>query len=157
MKLDEYKNFLDSWFSEIEKLGIDVSEFTLDHLAYGVSTNSEFDLAKEEFLKFGKLFREVIVSGRRVAVFKLIKPLKYKDFFITAIELIEPKKGEKTKSGFEHAEFTINIPFEDFVNKYPNLSWDTSNINRKDFPRLNLDLNNGLELKFNNLPILLDQ
>lgn len=156
MILDTYSVFLDSWFSEIEKLGIDVTGFTLDHLAYCVSSSSEFDVTKTEFLKISKLVREVIVSERRVAVFRLTEPLKYKDYFITAIELIEPKKGEITKSGFEHAEFTIDIPFKELVNEYPNLPWDMSNINRPDFPRLKLLLENGMELKFNKTPILED-
>ncbi|KKU70066.1 MAG: hypothetical protein UX92_C0005G0037 [Candidatus Amesbacteria bacterium GW2011_GWA1_47_20] len=71
MKIDEYRNFLDSWFLEIEKMGM--------------------------------------------GIFEIFKPLKYKDYLISAVELIEPKTGESRKSGYEHAEFTIDFPFEDLV------------------------------------------
>ena len=104
---------------------------------------------KIELLKLGKLVREVIIGGRRVSVFRLTKPLKYKDYSISALELVEPKSGEKPLSGFEHAEFTISGPFEDIVKKYPNLPWDTTNIERPDFPRLKLVFDNRAELKFN--------
>jgi len=115
MKIDEYINFLDSWFLEIEKMGIDVAGLPLDHLGYSASSNEEYDKIKLEFLTSGKLFREAMVSGRRVGIFEIFKPLKYKDYLISAVELIEPKTGESRKSGYEHAEFTIDFPFEDLV------------------------------------------
>lgn len=154
MRIDGYSDFLDSWFSEIKKLGLDVVNFPLDHLGYGASSSKEYDQIKLEFLTVGQLFREAMVAGRRVGIFKLHKPLKYKSYFISAIELIEPKAGELPRSGFEHAEFTVDFPFEDLVKKYPQLLWDTSNINRPDFPRLKLVFANGTELKFNHCPIL---
>ncbi|MEK7154494.1 MAG: VOC family protein, partial [Patescibacteria group bacterium] len=154
MKIDEYSAFLDSWLLEIEKIGINVTDFPLDHLGYSAGSSEEYDKIKLEFLIAGKLFREAMVSGRRVGIFELFKPLKYKDYLISAVELIEPKAGELRRSGYEHAEFTINSPFEDLVKKYPGLSWDTNNINRPDFPRLKIVLGNGTELKFNRSPIL---
>ena len=154
MRIDDYSNFLDSWFFEIKKLGIDVIDFPLDHLGYSVSSGEEYDKIKSEFLAMGKLFREAMVSGRRVSIFELFKPLKYEDYLISAVELIEPKTGESRKSGYEHAEFTIDFPFEDLVKKYPSLPWDINNVNRSDFPRLKIVLGNGTELKFNRLPIL---
>ena len=154
MRIDDYSNFLDSWFFEIKKLGIDVIDFPLDHLGYSASSGGEYDKIKLEFLTMGKIFREAIVSNRRVGIFELFKPLKYKDYLISAVELIEPKTRELPRSGFEHAEFTINFPFGDLVKKYPNLPWDINNVNRSDFPRLKIVLGNGTELKFNRLPIL---
>lgn len=154
MKIDEYLVFLDSWFLEIKKMGIDVTDLPLDHLGYSAGSSEEYDKIKLDFLIAGKLFREAMVSDRRVGIFELFKPLKYKEHFISAVELIEPKAGESRRSGYEHAEFTIDFPFEDLVKKYPGLSWDTSNINRPDFPRLKIVLGNGAELKFNHSPIL---
>lgn len=154
MRIDSYSSFLDSWFSEIKKLGLEVANFSLDHLGYSTSSSAEYDQIKLEFLTVGQLFREAIVANRRVGIFKLHQPLKYKNHLIPAIELVEPKAGESSKSGFEHAEFTIDFPFGDLVKKYPHLSWDTSNINRSDFPRLKLVFANGAELKFNHCAIL---
>ncbi len=57
MIMDNYSDFLDKWFSEIEKLGIDISDFNLDHLGYSVDSEKEYDETKSEFLSFGKLFR----------------------------------------------------------------------------------------------------
>ncbi|KKQ51913.1 MAG: Dihydroxybiphenyl dioxygenase domain-containing protein [Candidatus Woesebacteria bacterium GW2011_GWB1_39_10b] len=155
MKSDDYSSFLDSWFSNIEKSGIDISGFPLDHLGYSVGSSEEYEETKKEFFKKkDKLASEIIFSGRRVAVIQLLKPLEYRDYHISAIELLEPKKGEKTFTGFEHAEFIISEPFEDVVKKYPKLPWDTNNINKPDFPRLKLVFDNEMELKFRHTPIL---
>ncbi|MEK7101370.1 MAG: VOC family protein [Patescibacteria group bacterium] len=154
MKIDEYSGFLDSWFLAIEKLGIDVVNLPLDHLGYSAGSSEEYDKIKLEFLTAGRLFREAMISDRRVCIFELFKPLKYKDYLISAVELIEPKAGELPRSGFEHAEFTIDFPFEDLVKKHPSLSWDISHVNQPNFLRLKIVLDDGTELKFNRLPIL---
>jgi len=154
LEINNYETFLQNWLQEIKDLGLDVSSFKLDHLGYSVSSKDEYDKTKVELLKLGELIREPLISNRRVGVFKLSSPLQFEDYSIDAIELIEPKNGEKIFDGFEHAEFTINIPFENLTQQYPNLNWDESNINRSDFPRLKLVLPSGKELKFNHKPIL---
>ena len=93
---------------------MNVRQYT-DFLAQSVSSSEEYDKTKVEFLKFSSVVREPIVSGRRVGIFKFDQPLQYRGYQIAAIELIEPKKGEGSKSGFEHAEFIINFPFEELM------------------------------------------
>jgi len=152
----DYKEFLDRWFGEIDKLGIDYSKWRLDHLGYGVSSGEEYDKLKNELRKTGVIRREVLVSERRVGVMKLNAPLVYRDWQIWAVEIIEPVAGESRETGFEHAEFTISEDFESVVEQYSNLAWDTKNIRRADFPRLKLVLATGLELKLNHKSILED-
>ncbi len=154
MILSEYKNFLDEWLGHIKKLGIDVSDMTLDHLGYAAESGSDYNDKKEELLEVANLAREVIVSGRRVGVFELKQPLMYKDYSISAVELLEPIVNEAQRPGFEHAEFTTKKSFANLISMYPNLNWDTKNIDRADFPRLKIVLGNGMELKFNLTPIL---
>lgn len=154
MLIASYSQFLDAWFVEIEKLGIDVQDFKLDHLGYSVSSSDEYAKTLSELLTVGDLFREATISDRRVGIIKLHTPLKYKHHKISAIEVLEPKSGEKAKSGFEHAEFTIPFPLQTLVTRYPQVNWDVSNIERVDFPRLKLVFTNGLEVKFNTTPLL---
>lgn len=152
--MNNYKIFLKFWLQEIKDLGLNISSFKLDHLGYSVSSKKEYEKTKTKFLKFGELIREPLGSNRHVGVFKFFIPLQYENYSIQAVELIEPKNSEESFSGFEHAEFTISISFEDLIKKYPHLNWDTTNINRPDFPRLKLVLPSGKELKFNHEPIL---
>jgi len=148
MILLKYTDFLDKIFKKINEYGIDVFKFEMDHLAYTASSKEEYEKLKTEFTKLGELKSENLVGGRRVGVYKLFKKLPYKNFLISALELLEPENGKKVFSGLEHAEFVIDTGFEEFINKYPNLPWNTSHIKRAEFPRLKLDLGNGLEIKF---------
>ncbi len=154
MNILDAQTYLDPYFKEIEKAGIDLSRFPLDHLGFSTVSKEHYETTKVKLQTLGKLIREHLVSGRRVAVFRLKTPIIYNEYSIDAIELIEPKKGESPTDGFEHVEFTINLPFMEIVNRYPKLDWDTSSINRPDFPRLKLLLGDGKELKLNKTPIL---
>jgi len=154
MILLKYTNFLDRIFKKIQQYGIDVSNFELDHIAYTTSSKEEYDKLKNEFAKLGKLKSENLVGGRRVGIYKLFKKLTYKNFLISGLELIEPENSKKVASGLEHAEFIINTGFEEFMNKYPDLPWNKDHLKRTEFPRLKLDLGDGLEIKFHLASIL---
>jgi hypothetical protein len=149
-----YTRFLDSFFEEINKVGLDISGLPLDHIAYQASTNEDYDQHLPEFSKLGELASEEMIGGRRVAVVKLDEPLVYKGYSISALELIEPKEGQQCDSAFQHAEFVADQPFEDYIEQYPNIDWDTSSMHRDEFFHLKLNFDNGLTLKFLQRPIL---
>lgn len=149
-----YISFLDSFFEQIAKVGLDVSGLPLDHIAYQASTKEDYEEHLPEFSKLGELVSEEIIGGRRVAVVKLDEPLTYKNYSISALELIEPKEGQQCDSAFQHAEFVVNQPFEDYIEQYPDIEWDTSSMHRDEFSHLKLNFDNGLTLKFLQRPIL---
>ena len=99
MVLDNYSQFLDKIMQKIGELGIDVSKLNLDHIGYQAESNEDYDNLKAQFLELGVELPENIVGGRRVAVYELKTPLKYKQYVIPAIELIAPKKD---KSAYRH-------------------------------------------------------
>lgn len=153
MNINGFSGFLDKWFTSVNALVIDLSQMNPDHIGYSVSSKEEYNQEKETLLKIAELVREAIVSNRRVGVFKFNTPLKYDKYIIDAIELIEPKEGEKTQTGFEHAEFTAITRLHELVSTYPDLPWNTSSIDRLDFPRLKIIFPDKTEVKFNNQPI----
>lgn len=136
MILNNLSSFLDKLLEEINKVGIDVSNYELDHIAYQASSNEDYDGLRPEFLKMGELLREDLVSGRRVGILKLNEPLDYKNYEISALELIAPKKGQKIKSSLQHAEFVIDESLRSFVDKHPNVNWNTSAIDREPYSHL---------------------
>ncbi|HLB51598.1 hypothetical protein A3F07_01710 [candidate division WWE3 bacterium RIFCSPHIGHO2_12_FULL_38_15] len=145
--------FLDNLLQEIKNTGIDVGDLKIDHIAYSTRSSEEYERLLPEFLKEGELVKEAIISNRRVAVIKLNNPIKYKNHLITAMELIEPIEGEKTFSGWEHAEFLVD-DYDNLINKYSSLEWITKNKNRENFSRIKLVLPSGREVKFLNTPVL---
>lgn len=149
-----YSSFLDSFFDQIQKAGLDISDLPLDHIAYQASSSEDYEKLLPEFSNLGGLVSEEIIGERRVAVFRLKESIQYKNYRIPALELIEPKEGQVCDSAFQHAEFVINQPFEEYMKKYPNLKWDTSSMHRDEFSHLKLNFDNRLTLKFLLRPIL---
>lgn len=150
----DYIAFLDSFFDQIAKAGIDISELPLDHIAYQASSSEDYKKLLSDFSNLGKLVSEEIIGERRVAVFKLKEPIKYKNYSIPALELIEPKAGQHCESALQHAEFIVSDPFQIYIEKYPSIKWDTSSMHRDEFSHLKLNFDNGLTLKFLLKPIL---
>lgn len=150
-----YDVFLDKLNEEVEKLGIDLKEFKLDHVAYQTKTSAEYNLLKNEFEIIATLVREAIVGERRVGIFKFKNPPVYLGQPILVIELIEQKEGQICESGLEHAEYVPSITLEDMLIKYPSINWNTDNINRAEFPMLILRLSDSMQVKFPRKSVLL--
>lgn len=149
-----YTAFLNLFFEQIEKAGLNISGLPLDHIAYQASSAEDYEQMLPEFSNLGELVSEEIIGDRRVAVFRLNEPIQYKNCQIPALELIEPKAGQVCDSAFQHAEFVIDKPFEEYIRQYPNIQWDTSSMHRDEFSHLKLNFDNGLTLKFLLKPIL---
>jgi predicted metalloenzyme YecM len=150
----DYILFLDSFFEQISKAGIDVSGYKLDHFAYQASSAEDYETVKPKFLELGEEASEEMIGGRRVSVFKLHSPIAYKEHSIGAVELIEPREGQVCDSMWQHAEFIMPEAFEKYMEKYPDIDWDTTSLSRPDFAHLKLNFENGLTLKFLHEPIL---
>lgn len=153
MILDNYENFIKRILDKLDELGIDVSNLNMDHIGYQASSNEDYDKLVAEFDAIGERASEAIVGGRRVGIYKLNKPLRFRQYVNTAIELIAPKAGQVCPSALEHVEFVIDN-FKNFMKKYPGISWDTSAISQPDFPMIKLKLDKDLQVKFHLTPVL---
>lgn len=154
MVLDNYTTFIEEILKKISELGIDVSDLDMDHIGHQASSNEDYDNLKTEFDKIGTLVSEKIVGGRRVGIYKLKNPLKYKQYVNEAIELVAPKEGQICPSALEHVEFVFKETFDSFMKRYPNVSWDTSKVNQPMFPMINLKISDTTQVKFHYTPVL---
>lgn len=146
--------FLEKIATSLKKLGINIAKYKIDHVAYGVTSPQVYDQMLPTFLHNGELVREATIDGRRVSIIKYFTPPIWHDQEISAVELIEPKKGEEASLGWEHAEFLVNS-YDQLISEYPKLNWDTKHIDRKPFTRVKLKLENGMEVKFLDTPVLI--
>jgi len=152
IKLDQ-TTFLNFFFQKLNEVGIDISQYEMDHLGYQASSNEDYDQLKQELQKEGDFLDENLVGGRRVGLFMLKQPLFYKNYSITALELIAPKEEQVCPSALEHAEFIIDEDFESFTQKYPHLAWDKSKMNQPMFPMVSLKLDDNIQVKFHHQPV----
>ncbi len=127
---------------------IDLKDSLCDHICYRVSTLQEYECTKKELENLGVLLIESIVGGRKISTYKLFNSIYFKKHSINIVELPEPKQNKLYKTGFEHAEFVINEPFEDFVLKYPDFMFDFSGTKKEINSELRLQLSQNTSVKF---------
>ncbi|WP_143473300.1 VOC family protein [Flavilitoribacter nigricans] len=118
-------SFLDQLFSVLANDGIDVSNYELDHICYRVADHERYEDLKTNLAGIGHLLGENLIGGRPIASFRLREPIRYQEREIYVLELPAPKAGSPYPEGFEHVEFVIDQPLEDFVARFPALPFKT--------------------------------
>lgn len=139
----DYKIFLDKIFEELKEDKIDVWNYQLDHICYRVSTSERYNIIKNELLIKWEFLSENIVSGRKIATYKLFTPIVYKNREIFVIEIPSPKQWSDYQEWFEHVEFVIDKSFSEFIKMYPNVNFSTKAINKKINPEIKVWYKNG--------------
>lgn len=142
----DYQSFLKKIFRNLDKLMINVSSYELDHIAYRCASTDNYLKVKNRLSAVSELLNEAIIRDRRIAIFKLDKPVSYGDFFVTYFELMEPAEGDQYREGLEHAEFAIGNDFDSLKKNYPNVEFREKI--RKNNPELVIKFPDGLAVKF---------
>lgn len=154
MNVSDTTQFLDSFLKEVRSAGLDFEQCQLDHIAYQASSKQDYEAQKLHMQSCGTELSEVILSNRRVVVYSLTQPISHEHFTIPAYEILEPKENQVCDSGLQHAEFVISDTFEEILEKYPHLDWDTSGMIRERFPILKLHFSSGISLKLHHHSIV---
>ncbi len=140
-------SFLSHIFHTLETLKIDVSNLELDHVCYRVETLQRYEALKKMFETEAELLAEKMISGRPLCIYKLQEPIHYEAREIWVLELPAPKDGSPYQEGFEHVEFVINTSFEDLMQRYPHISFDTKAMGKAINPDIGIE-HDGARVKF---------
>lgn len=140
--------FLEKLFLKIQSHQILLPpHWIIDHLCYRVETETQYQEKKKLFDQIGECLIESEVNGRMIATFKLHHPIFFKNYQIDLIELPAPKKNKIVKEGFEHIEVVCDVPFDQIMNQYRHLKFDTSGLSKTYNQELEIELQ-GMSLKF---------
>lgn len=146
--------FLGMMFVSLEKMRVDVSSYLMDHVCYRVETLERYHELRASLSPLAAIVHEGPVSGRPITVFVLKTPFWIGERMISCIELPAPKEGSPFKEGWEHAEFVVDEPLENFQSRYADAhSFDTKGMGKKLNPELGLKIGGGLQVKFHELPL----
>jgi len=145
--IGDYNPFLNKIFDNLEKDGINVANYELDHLCYRVAEQTRYEELKQVLLQYGTLLTEAQVGGRAVSTFHLNEPLRFGEREIPCIELPAPKESSYYSEGYEHVEFVIDLDFPSFIKQYPQVDFDTKSMNNKINPDVKIDYS-GYSVKF---------
>ena len=147
------ESMLDTVIPHLESDGIDVSELFLDHVCYRVETLEEYREMKEQFSQIGKILKEEKMIGwRPIATYKLDIPIEYKWRKIPCVEIPAPKEWSPYPTWWEHAEFVVDMPLLDWIEKYSHLAWKTDGMHKAINPEVAINYWN-YSVKFHNHPL----
>lgn len=169
--LGDYNSFLNTLFSQLVNLGfseIELDNLQCDHICYRAETFTHYENLKKRILNHtcGNLIEESMIDGRPISIFQLCKPITYRAWKITCLELVSPKLGSYYKPGLEHIELVILPDGNDddmidsitslnaFANSHPYLQFDFKSSNKHINAHIKLNLDNNICVKFHARPLL---
>lgn len=130
---DKLPLFLDEIERYLKELGIleKVKLLQADHIAIRFKEIEKVKQFENKLGKNNKIISSAIVNGRKILIFELKKPVKFRNWEINCVELPYPKENQKYPDGWEHIEFVISSNsknLDDFRKKIKNY-----------FPELNIE------------------
>lgn len=90
-----------------EKLHLDLSAFSADHISLRCHQNSTADRWRQGLLQCGALLSEASINGRTICLFDLAEPLKVGPWLIDCVELPYPGEKRYPHEGWEHVELVL--------------------------------------------------
>lgn len=130
--IGDYELFLDKIFLNMKDVGFDLADFSeLDHIAFRTETLERYEEVKRLVIPFADSWTESIFNTRLIAVLKMKAPFQRNGFIVPVLELLAPKEGKPFKEGLEHAEFVINMSFDDFFKKYQKIKFNFAYFDRE--------------------------
>lgn len=151
---ESYPQFLDQFFEQLAKLGIDTHDLEMDHIGYQATSEKDYLDLKPVFTQLGTLLKEDTVNGRSVGIVKLHEPWTYHKRVISVVEWYAPKKDQLVCGGWEHAEFVLRETYDSFMKKHPALDWVTTDMHSVPFSQIKLNLDDNMMVKFHLKTIL---
>jgi predicted metalloenzyme YecM len=122
--------FLERLLAELDQLGVEVNGLHLDHLCYRVGTTERYMQLRNELCADGELLAETMLGGRPIATFRLHVPIVHDGRSIHLVELPAPKPGSPYAEGWEHAEFVVDEDLLSFTQRYQQVKWDLSDLDK---------------------------
>lgn len=104
---NDLPRFLHSLYHLADRLGLELAQLEVDHIAVRCHQNTTAERWKTGFLQHGNLFSEKEINGRPVSLFELESPLSVGPWKISVIELPWPGNRLYRHEGWEHIEVVL--------------------------------------------------
>ncbi len=91
-----------------EKLQLDLSQFTADHVSLRCHQNTTAERWRLGLEQCGSLLSEAMINGRPICLFDLQQPLKVGPWQIHCVELPYPGDKRYPHEGWEHVELVLS-------------------------------------------------
>lgn len=133
--IGDYRGFIETIIQHTLRVGIDIHEFQIDHIAYRTDSLEMYEQIKGQLNEHGQMVSENVFGGRPISVFALSEELSHKGIAVPKLELMAPKEDNTFPNGLQHLEFFVPSLHE-FVKQYPKADFETKDIDRDPFPEV---------------------
>lgn len=89
------------------RLGLNLAEMEIDHIALRCHQNTTAERWKKGLLQSGTLFSEAVINGRPICLFRLHQPWRVAGCQLDVVELPWPGEKRYRHEGFEHVEIVL--------------------------------------------------
>lgn len=149
--INQFPEFLGCALAQTNAQNITQSQ--IDHVCFRTETEARYHEVSAHFAERGSLLQTIVIAGREISTYRLTSPLYSQGYAIELVELPKPKTGSPYPEGWEHLEFLVPLPLQDFLGQHPNLAWNTRGLTHKLNPTVSLKLRDGLTVKFHRIPL----
>ncbi|AHG18353.1 metal-binding protein [Chania multitudinisentens RB-25] len=91
-----------------EKLHLDLSQFSADHISLRCHQNSTAERWRQGLAQCGTVLSDAIINGRPIYLFDLAVPIKVGPWQIDCVELPYPGDKRYPHEGWEHIELVLS-------------------------------------------------
>jgi predicted metalloenzyme YecM len=117
--IGDYTAFAKQQCQRLLDRGIDISPYTLSHLAVRISEWDDYVRLRDQLEKHAIINSENVWNGRPISLIVLTKPLEVLDGKeVPLIELIPPVHQRVYKMGLEHLGVVVGDSFDEFVESH---------------------------------------
>ena len=147
--LENVDDFIGTILDNLDKVGLDVSKYSIDHIGYRAASLKEYLNLKKVSMSEATLISELTVRERPIAVFELKKPINSHGFIIPYFEIMAPAKGDRMfLKKLEHVEFVVGEDYKVLTEMYPEVNFNLVNYEREEYPELLLYFPNDANVHF---------
>ncbi len=151
---DSPKPLLQATANHLQKVFPHLSPRICDHICYRVTNMERYNDLKNSLQTFAVLKNESLVNGRPICIFQLKQPITFSGITTGCIELPAPKIKSSYTEGWEHAEIVIPTTLEEFMLKYPEISFDLGAFYKDINREITVTTPQGFRIKFHEQSIL---
>lgn len=139
----------DAWTHELH------FETVADHLCYKCASCQEFEHIRYLFEQTGSYQYQSFVSGRRIAIIKLVTPIETKIGNIWFLELSDQKPDRSQRAGFDHIElYPVHVSLEHFIEVHEKCGVSFIETKHPHHKTYDVLFENGFKIRFEEEPLI---
>lgn len=149
--LGNYPDYVSRAEQLLSAHNIDPSELEqCDTLCYECDTNERYEEVKEALLRSAKFLSEKETNGRLVSIIEAEPPLEAGDWYMSYIELLQPKPTRKNIDGIDCIFFVTKTPVREFYEKHSDVPFETKGLANEHHPYIELK-GDDVAIKFHDM------